>query len=90
MQPRNKISNGALEGIREYLASKKFATLDDVAEIYPDLVSWVSDKQAPRPRSEWIKDAREWAYDHLQYLNGKGRRSVLTDGQTWHLASMGI
>lgn len=88
-QPRNKISKGALEGIREFLASRNRAvTVDEVANIYPDLVMWATDKHARNQQWDWRVEARKWAHDHLQALNRKGERSVLTDGTSWRLASV--
>lgn len=33
-----------------------------------------------------VGDKRQWAHDHLQYLNGVGRRAILTDGKVWKWA----
>ena len=87
--PRSMISKGALEGIREFLAQRKApVTVDEVARIYPDLVTWV-DTDNDKSRS-WFGEAREWALAHLQELNRKKSRVVLTDGKTWRLASMNV
>lgn len=90
-QPRNCISNGALENIREFLASRnRPVTVTEVANIYPDFVTWVVDKHSRVDAWNWRAEAKKWAHDHLQHLNRKGQRSVLTDGKSWHLASVNV
>jgi len=90
-QPHNMISKGALEGICEFLASRnRPVTVTEVANIYPDLVTWVVDKTTRTETWNWRRLAHKWAHDHLQYLNRKGDRSVLTDGKTWRLASVNV
>ena len=88
-QPRSRISKGALEGIREFLGARNnTVTLEQVAEIYPSLVWWAVEKGSRD--DSWKSEARRWAHDHLQYLNRKGERVVLTDGKNYRLASVNV
>jgi hypothetical protein len=90
-QSRNRISNGALESIREFLASRnRPVTVDEVANIYPDLVTWACEKNARSQTWDWRPEARKWAHDHLQHLNRRMNRVVRTDGEVWHLASVNV
>lgn len=94
-QPRNRISKGALESIREFLQSRNRAvSLEEVASIYPSVVTWVTEKMGGTKSWtyeawDWRKEARIWALDHLQYLNQKKERSVVRDGDCWRLGSVG-
>lgn len=90
-ETRSNISNGALESIKEFLASRNSpVTVNQVAEIYPDQVSWAVDKNARGKGWNWRPEARKWAHDHLQYLNRSGNRSVLTKGKHWWLATTNV
>lgn len=88
-QPRNKISKGALKCIREFLASRnKAVSVDEVASIYPSVVTLAVEKGSRHAAWDWRKEARKWAHDHLQHMNQKSTRSVVRDGDCWRLGSV--
>jgi hypothetical protein len=88
-QPRSVISVGALESIREFMAScNRAVTIEQVASIYPEVVTWVRDKHSRTESWNWRKEAMSWARVHLEHMNRKSGRTVQRDGLLWRLASV--
>lgn len=74
----NGISEASLDAIVSFLADGKSYTLIEVAKVYDKVMPiWL--------RYEPLKVKKQWAHAHLQYLNGKERRQVLTDGKVWRM-----